>query len=66
MKNKPYIINGERVSHSVYASNRYDDLRVRVPAGQKKIIKKHADKKDMSINAYVWEAVSKQMSLDEK
>lgn len=39
----------------------YDDIRVRVPKGQKDIIKAAADAAGMSLNAFIQQAIEKQM-----
>ena len=43
----------------------YDEVKVRMPKGQKDIIKAHADKHDGgSVNAFINRAITNQMELD--
>ena len=54
---KPYIVNGERVTLEEYRKTKYEDLRVRVPIGQKDAIKARADSLGMSLNAFITKAI---------
>ena len=63
-KNKPYIIGGERVTHEEYTKNKYEDLRIRVPKGKKEEIRRHADKRGESLNAFVNRAIDEAMERE--
>lgn len=39
----------------------YEDIRLRVPKGKKAVIQSHADAEDMSVNAYINEAIDEKM-----
>ena len=45
---------------------KFDDLRIRVPAGEKEIIEKHAASKGESVNSFVCRAVAETMERDKK
>ena len=45
---------------------KFDDLRIRVPAGEKEIIEKHAASKGESVNAFVRRAVAEIMERDKQ
>jgi predicted HicB family RNase H-like nuclease len=64
MKEKPYIINGERVSLEEYRKTKFEDLRIRVRIGQRDIIKAHAEKKGMSLNSYINALIAADMGYD--
>lgn len=53
MSDKPYIINGERVTPEEYKKAKYEDLRIRVPKGKKDTIKDYATTKGESLNAFI-------------
>ena len=57
---KPYIINGEHVTLEEYRKTKYEDLRIRVPKGEKDVIKKHVESTGESLNTFV------NMAIDEK
>lgn len=38
---------------------KFDDIKVRVPEGQRKIIKAKAEEKGMSLNAYIQDLIKK-------
>jgi hypothetical protein len=44
-----------------YVKAHYDELKIRVPKGFKATVKAHADAREMSVNAYIVEAIQKQM-----
>lgn len=43
-----------------------DEIKIRVPAGGKENIKKHAEKAGKSVNQYIVDAVTKEMLLDDE
>lgn len=48
-----------------YMKNNYDDIKVRVPKGQRETIKSHAEKFDGgSVNAFIQRAIAAQMERD--
>ena len=63
---KPYIINGERVTLEEYRKTKYEDLRIRVPKGKKKIIKKHVEFTGESLNTFVNIAIDEKMERDKQ
>lgn len=58
---KPYIVNGERVTLEEYRKTRFEDLRIRVPKGRKAVIQAAADAAGDSLNGYVVGAVEARM-----
>ena len=44
---------------------KFDDLRIRVPAGEKKVIEEHASSKGESVNAFVRRAIAETMARDQ-
>jgi len=65
-KEKPYIVNGQRVTLEEYRKTKYEDLRVRVPIGRKAGIQAHAEKQGESLNAFVTRAIDAAMEMDNK
>lgn len=48
-----------------YMKNNYDDIKVRVPKGQREVIKAHAEKYDGgSVNAFIQRAIAEAMERD--
>lgn len=45
---------------------KFDDLRIRVPAGEKEIIEQHAAARGESVNAFVRRAMAETMERDKK
>lgn len=58
---KPYIVDGQRVSHDEYTKTKYEDLRIRVPIGRKQEIQAHAASLGESLNGYVTKAIDERM-----
>lgn len=61
--NKPYIVNGEHVSLEEYRKTKFDDLRIRVPKGQKEkinlaltIVNESGNTK-LSLNSFVYKSI---------
>ena len=49
-----------------YMKANYDDIKVRVPKGQREVIKAHADRYDNgSVNAFIQRAISEAMARDQ-
>ena len=53
-----------RKGNAKYLSEKVEDIRIRVPKGQKAIIKAHADSKAESLNAFVIRAITETMNRD--
>ena len=47
-----------------YLSEKVEDIRIRVPIGQKAVIKAHAEKLDESMNQFVTRAITETMERD--
>ena len=47
-----------------YNAKAYDDLRIRVPKGQKDIIAAHSEARGESVNAFVGRAISETIERD--
>ena len=47
-----------------YMKNNYDELKVRVPKGEKEKIKAHAESRGESVNGFVKRAVDETMERD--
>ena len=47
-----------------YLSEKVEDIRIRVPKGQKAVIKAHAEKLDESMNQFVTRAITETMERD--
>ena len=49
---------------SKYMKENYDEIKVRVPKGQKEVIKSHADSMGESVNAFIARAIDRQIEAD--
>lgn len=47
-----------------YVKNNYDDIKVRVPKGQRQLIQEHAEKQGESTNAFINRAINEAMKKD--
>ena len=47
-----------------YMKNNYDELKIRIPKGEKDKIKSHAENKGESINGFVKRAIDETMQRD--
>lgn len=47
-----------------YNAKTYDDIKVRVPKGRKDVIRDHADRLGVSVNAFIQRAIDETMERD--
>lgn len=47
-----------------YNAKAYDEIKVRVPKGQKEVIQAHAEAQGKSVNGFVNEAIEEKMARD--
>lgn len=63
-KEKPYILNGERISKDEYNSLKFDSYLLRFPKGQKAAIQAHADMCGESLNGFIKRAIAEAIERD--
>ena len=56
--------DARRKASAKYLKEMVDDVRIRVPKGQKAVIKEHAEKQGESMNAFVIRAIDETMERD--
>lgn len=64
-KKKRYTESQKRAA-AKYLKESVEDVRIRVPKGQKAIIKAHAEKQSESMNQFVIRAIDETMERDEQ
>jgi predicted HicB family RNase H-like nuclease len=58
------ISKAQQKAVATYTKNNYDEIKVRVPKGQKEIIQAHADKQGESVNGFINRAISETIERD--
>ena len=56
--------DARRKASAKYLKETVEDVRIRVPKGQKAVIKEHAEKQGESMNAFVIRAIDETMESD--
>lgn len=56
--------DARRKASAKYLKETVEDVRIRVPKGQKTVIKEHAEKQGESMNAFVIRAIDETMERD--
>ena len=56
--------DARRKASAKYLKESVEDVRIRVPKGQKAVIKNHADQQGESMNAFVIRAIDETMQRD--
>lgn len=56
--------NARRRATAKYLKETVEDIRIRVPKGQKAVIKAHADRQQESMNQFVIRAINETMERD--
>ncbi len=63
-ESKTYYTNARKRANEKYLKESVEDVRIRVPKGQKSVIKEHAEKQGESMNAFVVRAINETMERD--
>lgn len=58
------ISKAQQKAVAKYMKNNYDELKIRVPKGEKEQIKAHADTQGESLNGFVKRAIDETMKRD--
>lgn len=58
------VSKAQQKAVSKYMKENYDEIKARIPKGQKEIIKTHADDRGESLNAFINRAISETMERD--
>ena len=61
---KPRYTPSQKKASEKYLHEKVEDIRIRVPKGQKQVVKDHADTMGESLNAFVIRAISETISRD--
>lgn len=63
---KTYYTDARKRANEKYLKESVEDIRIRVPKGQKAIVKEHAESQGESMNAFVVRAINETMERDSK
>ena len=58
------VSKAQQKAVSKYMKENYDEIKARIPKGQKEIIKTHAEDHGESLNAFINRAISETMERD--
>lgn len=61
---KTFYTEARKRANEKYLKETVEDIRIRVPKGQKAIIKAHADRQQESMNQFVIRAINETMERD--
>ena len=56
----------QRKARKKYITEKLDEIKFRVPKGERDILKQHAEKMGESVNAFIYRAVKETMARDNK
>lgn len=56
----------QRKASKKYITEKLDEIKLRVPKGEREILKKHAEKMGESVNGFIYRAVKETMARDNK
>ena len=56
----------QRKKKKKYVTEKLDEIKLRVPKGEREILKKHAEKMGESVNGFIYRAVKETMARDNK
>jgi hypothetical protein len=49
---------------SKYMKDNYDEIKIRIPKGQKKVVQAYAQENGQSVNALIWKLLQDAMGVD--
>ena len=58
------LSEARRRANKKYINEKLDEIKFRVPKGEREILKKHAAKTGESVNAFIYRAVKETMERD--
>ena len=61
---KTFYTEARKRANEKYLKETVEDIRIRVPKGQKDVIKAHADRQQESMNQFVIRAINETMERD--
>ena len=61
---KTFYTEARKRANEKYLKETVEDIRIRVPKGQKAVIKAHADRQQESMNQFVIRAINEAMERD--
>ena len=61
---KTFYTDARKRANEKYLKETVEDIRIRVPKGQKAVIKAHADRQQESMNQFVIRAINETMERD--
>ena len=61
---KTFYTEARKRANKKYLKETVEDIRIRVPKGQKAVIKAHADRQQESMNQFVIRAINETMERD--
>lgn len=59
------VSKAQQKAVSKYMKENYDEIKVRVPKGEKAVIKAHADEKGETLGGYIKKAIKQRMESGE-
>lgn len=62
--NMAAVSNAQKIATEKYLKKTYDEIKIRVPKGQKEIIQEHAESMKESTNSFINRAISYTINFD--
>ena len=63
-ENKSRYTEAQKKSADKYLKEKVEDIRIRVPKGQKQLIKDYADSQGKSLNQFIVDLINKEMNKE--
>jgi len=58
------VSKAQQKAVSKYMKNNYDEIKIRIPKGQKEIVQAYAQENGESVNALIWRLLQEAMGVD--
>ena len=66
METKKPISKKQQASVAKYVKNHYDEIKLRVPKGERECIQAYAESKGESVNAFIYRVICEAMAKETK
>ena len=58
------VSKAQQKAVSKYMKENYDEIKIRIPKGQKELVQAFAKSKNKSVNSFIWDTIQEKMERD--
>lgn len=58
------VSKAQQKAVSKYMKENYDEIKIRIPKGQKELVQAFAKSQNKSVNSFIWDTIKEKMERD--